>query len=99
MAVDALAARAVHRCRKDGQLHWFGLVANTAGFFRALASTLTELRLNTVDPERLANSGVAGKDLANLLTPHRSNLEVSRLADLATIFSVATAANPSPFRG
>ena len=92
VAVDALAARAVYSCRKDGQLHWFGPVANTAGFFRALASTITELRLNTVDPERLTNSGVAGKDLANLLTAYGSNLEVSKLADLATIFSVATAA-------
>src|SRR6266571_2057838 len=67
VAVDALAARAVHSCRKDDELHWFGPVANTAGFFQALASTIAELRLNAVDPERLANSGVSGKDLANLL--------------------------------
>src|SRR5687767_13537449 len=33
VAVDALAARAVHTCRKDGRLHWFGPVANTVGFF------------------------------------------------------------------
>ena len=39
VAVDALAARAVHTCRKAGQLHWFGPMANTVGFFRALAST------------------------------------------------------------
>src|SRR5437870_7539122 len=92
VTVDALAARAVHSCRKEGQLHWFGPVANTVGFFRALASTITELRLNTVDPERLTNSGVAGTDLANLLTAYGSSLEVSKLAHLATIFSVATAA-------
>src|SRR4051794_26173727 len=29
VAVDALAARAVHSCRNEGELHWFEPVANT----------------------------------------------------------------------
>src|SRR6187549_31915 len=43
IAVDALAARAVQDCRSTSSLSWFEPVASTPGFFRALASTLTEL--------------------------------------------------------
>src|SRR5258706_11591465 len=46
VAVDALAARATERCRSQAGLAWFGPVARTPGFFRALASTITELRMN-----------------------------------------------------
>ena len=49
IGVDALAARAVHDCRTGSELKWFEPVAGTPGFFRALASTLTELRMNDVD--------------------------------------------------
>jgi RecB family exonuclease len=92
IAVDALAARAVHSCRQEHELGWFEPVANTPGFFRALASTITELRLNTVDDKRLKESGAAGHDVANLLRRYSSHLEENKLADLATIFEVATKA-------
>src|SRR5206468_707462 len=36
VAVDALAARAVHACLAQSKLQWFEPVANTPGFFRAL---------------------------------------------------------------
>ena len=53
VAVDALAARAVYECRKRGNLQWFESVARTPGFFKALASTISELRLNNIEPAQL----------------------------------------------
>src|ERR1051326_5161885 len=55
VAVDALAARAVYECRKRGDLNWFEPVARTSGFFRALASTLSELRHNAIEPGQLVD--------------------------------------------
>jgi ATP-dependent helicase/DNAse subunit B len=92
VAVDALAASAVHSCRQERELAWFEPVANTPGFFRALAATITELRLNNVDHKRLKGSGAAGQDVANLLRRYNSHLEENKLADLAIIFDAATKA-------
>jgi ATP-dependent helicase/DNAse subunit B len=89
VAVDALAARAVYECRKGGNLEWFESVARTAGFFKALASTISELRLNAIQPDQLAQSGASGKDLANLLIEYSRNLDDSGLADAATIYKTA----------
>jgi ATP-dependent helicase/DNAse subunit B len=90
VAVDALAARAVYECRK--KLEWFESVARTPGFFRALAATISELRLNGIEPKQLAGSGASGKDLANLLTAYNENLDASGLADSAEIYRTASAA-------
>src|SRR5215472_7930661 len=64
VAVDALAARAVYECRRQEKLDWFNAVARTPGFFRALALTLSELRLNQIGPEQLEDSKPSGSDLA-----------------------------------
>src|SRR5262249_2067340 len=48
VAMDAMAARATERCRALNVLSWFGPVARTPGFFRALASTISELRTNDI---------------------------------------------------
>ena len=92
VAVGALAARAVYTCKKQNELTWFEPVSHTPGFFRALASTITELRSNGVDLEQLKKSGPAGRGLANLLRQYRLDLEDSKLADLAAIFEAAKAA-------
>jgi RecB family exonuclease len=89
VAVDALAARAVYECRKRGNLEWFDSVARTSGFFRALASTISELRLSAVPTDQLEQSGASGKDLANLLTEYRRNLDETGLADAALIYETA----------
>jgi ATP-dependent helicase/nuclease subunit B len=89
VAVDALAARAVHACRQRGELRWFDSVARTPGFFRALASTLLELRLNRIEGERLKQSGTSGEDLAALLNEFDSNLNQTGVADLAAIYRTA----------
>ena len=92
VAVEALAARAVASCRARQALKWFEPVADTPGFFRALASTLTELRMNDVSPTGLAASGPAGADLALLLAAFEETLSESRVADLAAIFKAAATA-------
>lgn len=92
VAVEALAARAVYECRKKKQLQWFESVAQTSGFFRALASTITELRNNSVKPAQLGQSGPSGPDLANLLVAYTSNLDESGIADAALIYTTAIAA-------
>jgi RecB family exonuclease len=90
VAVDALAARAVYECRK--KLEWCESVARTPGFFRALAATISELRLNGIEPEQLAGAGASGKDLANLLMAYDTNLDASGLADSAEIYRTANTA-------
>src|SRR5215471_12073099 len=92
VAVDALAARAVYECRRQEKLDWFEAVARTPGFFRALASTLSELRLNNISPEQLANSVPSGSDLSHLLIEYGKTLDASGLADAASIYEAATAA-------
>src|SRR5438132_1014250 len=92
VAVSALAARAVHACRERGELRWFESVARTPGFFRALASTLVELRLNRIESERLRQSGTSGEDLAALLKEFSSNLDQTAVADLAAIYETAAEA-------
>src|SRR5438067_1946145 len=60
--------RAVHSCRKGNQLQWFEPVANTPGFFRALASTLTELRLKNRErlPHTLGTAFISCVCVSNL---------------------------------
>ena len=89
VAVDALAARAVYECRRQNKLKRFESVARTPGFFRALASTVSELRNNKVDPNRLAQASASGEDLANLLVECGKNLDQTGLADTASIYSAA----------
>jgi ATP-dependent helicase/nuclease subunit B len=89
IAVDALAARAVQACRNIAALPWFEPVASAAGFFRALASTLTELRLNNVDINLLRHAGPAGFDLALLADAYERYLAEAGLADSAAIFRTA----------
>jgi ATP-dependent helicase/DNAse subunit B len=92
VAVDALAARAVHECRIRAELQWFDSVARTAGFFRALAATLSELRLNGIKPEQLEHSTPSGKDLSHLLLQYSRTLDEGGLADAASIYSIAITA-------
>ena len=89
VAADALAARAVQHCRKTAELDWFEPVATTPGFFRALASTIKELRLNDVDATVLARSGRPGADLSRLLLRFEEELRESKISDLAMIYRIA----------
>jgi hypothetical protein len=89
LGTEAVAARSVYVCRQEAELGYFHPVAETPGFPRALASTLAELRLERVDPSRLAKTGAPGRDLARLLECYEKLRERS-LADLAAILAAAT---------
>src|SRR5262245_38480403 len=89
IAVDALAARAVQECRGRSDLQWFEPVATAPGFSHALASTLTELRLNNIDAELLRRVRPAGADLALLASSYEHYLSGAGLADSAEIYRTA----------
>ena len=89
LGAEALAARTVHRCLSEKALRYFAPVASMPGFARALASTLSELRLEGISSGELAAIGEPGPDLAVLLETYAQELAAQALADLASLFSFA----------
>jgi RecB family exonuclease len=81
LAQEALAARVI----AQADLTYFAPVAAFPGFPRALAHTLSELRLGRISADEL------GPDLTQLLELYASELATRRLADQETRFSSATA--------
>lgn len=101
-AMEALAACSVDASRAAGQLRWFEPVAATPGFFRALASTISELRLNDIDSGAVRAAGPSGQDLANLLDHFDRNLRDGKVADLPSAYKTTMALIGEPafrFRG
>ena len=89
---EAVAARVVHAARAHSELRYFHPVAGLPGFARALSNTIGELRLAGIRPGELISHGEPGQDLAQLLERYESELEEQRLADLAGVLDLATAA-------
>ncbi len=89
LGIEALAARVVHAAQESESLHYFSPVAQTPGFARALARTITELRLQSVSAEQLAAVSESGRDLAQLLNLYERELEQRSLADLPLLFRLA----------
>lgn len=89
LGAEALAARTVHRCLSERALRYFAPVASMPGFARALASTLSELRLEGINPAELAAIGEPGPDLAVLLETYAQELADQALADLPSLFRLA----------
>jgi len=89
LGAEALANRIVHAARLSNELHYFGPVAQTPGFPRAVAKTISELRLEGVEILDLAATGPPGSDLARLMKRYQSELEERSLADLSTLLSFA----------
>ena len=81
LGTEALAARSIYSCRL--RLGYFGPVADAPGFPRALASTLSELRMEELPRDSLAAAGAAGKDLALLLECYEKELGARAIADYA----------------
>jgi CRISPR/Cas system-associated exonuclease Cas4 (RecB family) len=92
LGVEAIAARIAHALRKAGGIPYFAPVSATPGFARALAATLTELRLEAAGPAALSGAGEPGRDLAGLLDSYEQTLAETAIADLATLLRLATAA-------
>jgi ATP-dependent helicase/nuclease subunit B len=89
---EAVAARATFDALHDDALTYFGPVARTPGFPRALARTVYELRLARVEPERLAALPLGGRDLEALLHGFEAQFDGARAIDRAALVAAATAA-------
>ncbi|MGA2877907.1 MAG: PD-(D/E)XK nuclease family protein [Bryobacteraceae bacterium] len=81
LGIEALAARIVHSAATAKRLPYFAPVAQTPGFARALAKTITELRLQNV---------TAAGDLAHLLSLYEQELATRSVADLPMLLRLAT---------
>ncbi len=89
LGAEAVATRAAFDARRDGSLSYFGPVADTPGFPRALARTLQEIRLSEVEGRSLASLPLAGPDLANLLERFESLFRGASTVDRAELFRAA----------
>jgi RecB family exonuclease len=81
LATEALCARVVDRLRRHGQLGRLASVVEQPGLPRALARTLTELRM--------AGAAVGG-ELGAALAALRDELAAAKLADRAYVYELAT---------
>jgi ATP-dependent helicase/nuclease subunit B len=81
LGIEALAARIVHAAATAQSLPYFAPVAQTPGFARALAKTITELRLQGVTPP--------DGDLTHLLALYEQELAVRSVADLPALLRLA----------
>jgi ATP-dependent helicase/nuclease subunit B len=101
LAIEAITARVVHRLRGTGALAYFEPVIDRPGFPRALARTISELRLNRIAPDALKGKGSAADALANALNEFDAEMTSAKLADRASILIAATdalrATNPPRF--
>jgi ATP-dependent helicase/nuclease subunit B len=89
LAIEAIAARIVHRLKGTGALAYFEPVIDMPGFSRALARTISELRLNRILPTALKGNGGAADALANALGEFEAELIAAKLADRAGILNAA----------
>lgn len=89
LGAEALAARIVHEARATDELGYFKDVAGMAGFTRALARTIAELRTARIDIGELHGMGSSGPDLSRLNARFGAELDRMRLADAARVFELA----------
>ncbi|HEY2431314.1 MAG TPA: PD-(D/E)XK nuclease family protein [Vicinamibacterales bacterium] len=99
LGFEAVAARAVFGAQRDGVLTYFGPVARTPGFPRALARTAQELRQAAIPPDRLGRLPLGGPDLAGLLDRVDAQFTEARATDRALLLEAATRALTLPAAG
>ena len=92
LGAEAVAARATFEVLERDGLRYFEPVARLPGFARALASTVSELRLAGVEPTSIAELEEAGSDLATLLQAVENQLKTASIADRAVLFRAAARA-------
>jgi CRISPR/Cas system-associated exonuclease Cas4 (RecB family) len=86
---EAVAARAIFDARQDEDLTYFGPVAGTPGFPRALARTLNDLAMAGVEPPALRRLPFGGPDLARLLQGFEEQFAAASATGRAEVFSAA----------
>ncbi len=89
LSFTAVVARAIHSLQSEGKLSYFEPVATRPGFPVAVAKTLSELRMNEVDPESLGRLERGGKDLAAIASLVEQELAEAKLSDRAALFRAA----------
>ena len=89
LASEAVAARAAFEAERAHGLSYFGPVAHTPGFPRALSRTLQELRLAQVSRASLADLPFGGPDLAALLETFEEQFTAASSTDRAALFRAA----------
>jgi CRISPR/Cas system-associated exonuclease Cas4 (RecB family) len=89
LAAEAVAARAAFETHREHGLSYFGPVANTPGFPRALSRTLQELRLAGVEAGALAALPFGGRDLSRLLATFDAQFAAASSSDRASLLQVA----------
>ena len=90
LGVEAVASRVAFDAAEGRTLDYFGVVARTPGFPRALARTLTDVRLAGIPAASLVGAGRAGHDLADLVEQAEAELTDASTADRAALFASAT---------
>ncbi len=91
LSVEAMVARIIHQL-KPNSIPYFRPVADTPGLARAVAASLSELRLEGVRPEQVAATGRPGQDLAQMATLFEEELAAAHAADFAILLQYAIAA-------
>jgi len=89
LGAEAAAARSGFEAYRRGALKYFLPVAGRPGFSRAMAATVTELRLAGVGPGAVGQLGDAGSDLAELMKDFEEQLAKGRVADRSQLFQIA----------
>src|SRR5262245_1166749 len=95
LGTEALAARITFEALGTDALRYFEPVARFPGFARAVASTLTELRLGRVPPDKLEPLGrthLAAGDVGRLLDRFEDAMRTGALADRAALYELAAKA-------
>jgi hypothetical protein len=92
LGAEAVATRAAFDATRASTLAYFGPVAGTPGFPRALARTLQELRLAGVAANALAPLTLAGPDLSALLERFEASFAEAAAVDRAALFGTAAKA-------
>ncbi|MGE0449613.1 MAG: PD-(D/E)XK nuclease family protein [Vicinamibacterales bacterium] len=102
LGIEAVAARAAYEVAADPGLGYFGPVATSPGFPRALARTLEELALAGVRSDALGRAGAGASDLAALLDSFDRQFDRASTVDRAAFLETATRAAGgihAPFAG
>jgi RecB family exonuclease len=92
LGVEAVAARVSFEALRERALQYFEPVARFAGFARALAATVSELRLAGAQPGVLAALGGSARDVEELALRFERQLEAAKVADRAVLLAMATRA-------
>ena len=86
---EAVAARATFDALQDEGLPYFGAVAETPGFPRALARTLHDAAMAGIDAAALQNLPLGGADLARLMRGFDEQFDAASASGRAALFETA----------